>query len=35
MSLFSLRFRFCQARGTDAIQAHGPQGTRESRKKKD
>ncbi len=28
MSLFLPRFRFCQARGTDAMQAHGPQETR-------
>ena len=34
MSLFWARFRFCQARGTDAMQAHGPQGTRRSRKRR-
>ena len=32
MSLFLPRFRFCQARGTDAMQEHGPQGTREAAK---
>ena len=32
MSLFWARFRFCQARGTNAMQAHGPQGTRDVRK---
>jgi len=32
MSLFSRRFRFCQAGGTDAMQAHGPQKRGEARK---